>query len=306
MTSWVTGAAGFIGTRLCACLAEAGDVCVGLDRNAADGRDLYLSGSVSEGVLSRLLSMAGAPDVVYHLAGGPAVGPSFADPAADFDSTVRSATLLLAFLRDRAPRARVVLASSAAVYGNAHLSAVDETATLNPMSPYGVHKRLMEDVGLAYARLFDLDVRIARLFSVYGAGLRKQIFWDLCGKLAKGEDVVLGGTGEEVRDFIAVSDVVDGLVTLANAERGGVAGPINIGTGTATTIKVAAGLAAEAWTRATGRTVGLSFSGVCRVGDPTSLLASTGRMRALGFAPSVTPQAGIAAYVSWYARAFAS
>ena len=83
-----------------------------------------------------------------------------------------------------------------------------EDAEPVPVSPYGQHRLMMEQVRRSYAVTFGLRSTVARLFSVYGSHLRKQLLWDMCSRLHRGErTLVMGGTGAEVRDWIDVRDV---------------------------------------------------------------------------------------------------
>ena len=81
-----------------------------------------------------------------------------------------------------------------------------------PFSAYGYHKLMMEQLCRCYATTYGTRVAVTRLFSVYGSFLQKQLLWDLCTKLASGTSTVeLGGTGEELRDWTDVRDVVRAL-----------------------------------------------------------------------------------------------
>src|SRR5206468_9707518 len=115
---------------------------------------------------------------------------------------------LLEWLRGSAPESLVIVASSAAVYGAGHGGPIPEDAAVAPMSPYGQHKLMMEQLCQSYAVTFGLRSTVARLFSVYGPHLRKQLLWDICIRLQRGERaLVMDGTGAEVRDWIDVRDV---------------------------------------------------------------------------------------------------
>jgi UDP-glucose 4-epimerase len=304
MTTWITGASGFIGSTLAGVLRNAGTSHVGLDTRGPEREtlpsDSFVTGQVSEECLSNMLALGGPPARVYHLAGGSSIGPSLADPAADFAATVGSTAILLDFLRRNARDATVILASSAAVYGGHHSGRIPEGAALDPLSPYGVHKRMMEMLGHSFVGFFDMDVRVARLFSVYGSGLRKQIFWDLCCKLARGDSVVLSGSGDEARDFVHGLDAARALTVLAGVPLEPRCRLVNVGSGTATTTKAAAGFISAEWVRATGRKVTISFDGKSRPGDPPSLVAETGTMSTLGIKPSIDLEDGLDAYVRWF------
>lgn len=306
MTAWITGASGYIGTRLRAALAQAGRDHLGLDvavppRSADSGT--VLLGAVDEDGLSRLLAASGPPDVVFHLAGGSAVGPSFQDPAADFRNSVATTNLLLDFLRRRAPAAVAVLTSSAAVYGNTHFHRLGEGEAPAPFSPYGAHKLMAEMLGASFTTYFGLDVRVARPFSVYGAGLRKQLFWDLCARLKAEGAARLGGTGEEQRDFVHGDDVAQALMLIATAPADGNCRVVNVASGEAVTIRQAASIIADAWHGETGSPAPIiAFSGASRPGDPACLVGDPGRLNGLGFRQTVPLEQGLSDYVRWFLR----
>jgi len=299
----VTGARGFIGRHLCAHLAAAGYRVVGLGHGAwlpqeyaASGLAAWHNGDVSHANLDVLAHEHGLPGGVVHLAGGSAVGPSFAQPAEDFRRSVGSASALAEWLRLHAPGAPVVLASSAAVYGATHAHRIAETAACAPFSPYGFHKRMAELALESYARNFGLRVALVRLFSVYGSGLRKQLLWDACTQLVQGEaPLALGGTGHELRDWLHVGDAAR-LLTLALELASSDAPVFNGGTGVATSVREVAECLCERW----GGGVGVVFSGRSRPGDPPQLVADARRVLASGFQPHLDWRSGLADYVQWF------
>lgn len=304
---WVTGASGFIGRHLCSYLVTQGHVVTGLgrggwsDAEAAEcGLSRWLSGDISASNLSSLGSVSGVPDVVFHLAGGASVGAALENPHADFLSSVAASAELLEWLRQESPQTRLVVASSAAVYGAGHLGPIPETAVLRPCSPYGYHKLMMESLCRSYAISYASKVVVARLFSVYGAGLRKQLMWDLCRKLEAGvARVELGGSGNELRDWTDVRDIVCALTSvskLASAEM-----PIvNVGAGKASSVRDIAEGILEAW-GAGARNREVVFDGRARAGDPFSLQADAQKMEALGFEWKIPITQGLADYVRWFA-----
>ncbi|MER9228549.1 SDR family oxidoreductase [Mesorhizobium sp. M0664] len=297
---WVTGAGGFIGLHLSRFLVELGHHVVGFGRREAPGfasatRASFLSGGVTAETMGAALAAYGRPAAVYHLAGGSTVGQSIAEPLKDFEQSVVSAACVLDLLRRHAPDAPVVLASSAAVYGGGHFGPIRVDARLDPYSPYGHHKRMVEELGRSYCAAYGQAVSVARLFSVYGGGLRKQLLWDLCGRLAAGEtEIVLGGTGAEMRDWHHVSDVVRLLhrVLPADAPRFTI---YNGGAGAAASVRTIAGMVLEAW----GGKHRLSFSGESRRGDPVNLISDPSGVPD-GLQLQVPLGQGIAGYVDWY------
>lgn len=300
--AWVTGAAGFIGSHLTHHLAGQGVRVAGLDiarrpQNLAEQVVEWSEGSIARDRLAGLASRTGLPDTLYHLAGGSSVGASLAVPYQDFSATVGGTGILLDWLHEHSPATRLVIASSAAVYGNLHAGPIDDSAETAPYSPYGAHKFAMEAVCRGWAGSFGLQVISARLFSVYGSGLTKQLLWDLSNKLcSQAPTVTLGGTGKELRDWTHVSDVVRALTAIAP-----LASPhmpiVNVGTGKALSVQHVA----EILVRAHGRNpTCLQFSGVSRPGDPFSLVAAPGQLQNTGFDWRVTLEDGIADYAAWY------
>src|SRR5262249_37393964 len=143
----------------------------------------------------------------------------------------------LEWLRNSAPECLVVVASSAAVYGADHPGPIAEDANLAPISPYGHHKLMMEQLCKSYALSFGMRSLIVRLFSAYGPNLRKQLLWDACSRLSHGgQTLTLGGTGDEMRDWTDVRDVVRLLAYLAEPPPGAHYHVINGGSGRATRV----------------------------------------------------------------------
>jgi UDP-glucose 4-epimerase len=302
----ITGAHGFIGKYLARWLARQGHQVMGLGHGiwpapeaASWGVTQWLNGDIQSGNLRLLQQAGGTPDVVYHLAGGSSVGVAIANPREDFFRTVGTTAELLEWLRIDAPQARLVAVSSAAVYGSGHDGPIAEDATLTPYSPYGYHKRIMEELCRSYAASYGLRVTIGRLFSVFGAELKKQLLWDICARLAAGtRPLVLGGSGNELRDWTDVRDVVRALDLLAAHTSDSIA-VVNVGTGTASSVRQIASGIARHWQLPDALDT-FHFSGQSRPGDPFSLVANATRLSQLGFAWAVPVDDGMAAYVSWF------
>lgn len=306
MNVWVTGAHGFIGRHLARQLSLDGYSVAGLGHGAwpefeytGCGIAHWINGGITASNLALLGQSAGIPEVIFHLAGGSSVGVAIANPLEDFRRTVDSTAELLDWLRQNTPSTKLVAVSSAAVYGDGHPHPIVETATIRPYSPYGSHKYLMEELCRSYATNFGVKVVLPRLFSVYGVGLKKQLLWDLCCKLEAGGSVELGGTGEELRDWIEVRDVakvLQRLPALASIE----APIINVASGQGITVRDIAALVGKAWKSVGGALSEISFNGRSRPGDPYSLVADIALMRELGSDNLLPLREGVTEYVNWF------
>lgn len=155
----------------------------------------------------------------------------------------------------------------------------------------------MESLYQAYAGNFGLRVAIVLLFSVYGAGLEKQLIRDLSSRLASAGNspVMLSGTGKELRDWLHVTDAA-ALLWLMRDQGNPNCPVVNGGTGIATSIREVTGMVCAAWDEG----VGVEFSGIARTGDPLCPVADCTKAEHLGFKPSVVLADGIDEAVSWF------
>jgi len=236
----------------------------------------------------------------YVLTGGSSVSDSMQEPARDFQKLLPGLARLLEYLVREQKDCHLVLFSSAAVYGNPVQNPISETSPIAPLSPYGAHKWLAEEMVRRYSEIFGLRASILRVFSAYGAGLKRQLFWDILRKyhdaLANGtKRMVLNGTGEETRDFIHGKDVARATFLVAQELPRAGHETYNIANGVSVSIRDAA----TELINQLSEKVELSFSGVERAGDPMRWMANVEKLSALGYQNSVTLEAGLADYVRW-------
>lgn len=232
-------------------------------------------------------------EVVFHLGGAAGIEPSLADPASDLTRNALGTLLLLESLR-RMPGVRVILASSAAVYGRAE-GRVSEEQPPQPISPYGVSKLAAEGYVRVYGELHGVTACIARIGNVYGPGQRRLAIHDLARRaVEQPPPLVLHGTGEEVRDFVHAADVARALLVIAR--RGTPGEAYNVASGTGVALREVAGLVARAAGLAPDAVVA---DRVPRPGQVDRFQPVVDKLFALGYRPSVELASGIAETVAW-------
>jgi len=234
----ITGGAGFIGSHLCEACLDRGDevICVdnfitGNPDNISElfGRDgfRFCKHNVTE-----FIYVDGPLDLILH----------FASPASPIDYLeLPIQTLKVGAMGThkvlglaKAKNARFLLASTSEVYGDplVHPQPEDYWGNVNPIGPRGVYdeaKRFAEAIVMAYHRTHGLDTRIARIFNTYGPKMRAKdgrVVPTFINQALKGEDLTVFGDGKQTRSFCYVSDLVNGILKLAEADYHE---PVNLG-----------------------------------------------------------------------------
>jgi len=290
-TVLVTGGAGFIGSHLTAALLPETDVRVlddfstGEPSKIPDGAAVFRADIRNEDALDRAMADV---DVVFHLAAVVSVEQSVSNPIESHRVNVDGTLAVLE--RARREDARVVVASSAAVYGDPDELPVDETAATDPLSPYGADKLAADTYARVCADAYDLPVAVLRFFNVYGPGQRGPYSGVVDAFLQRAfadDPLVIHGDGEQTRDFVHVADVVRTLLAAASTADTGRA--FNVGTGESVSINELADVVRDA----TGTSAGVEHVDA-RPGDIRESRADCTRLRdRLGVAPDVSLREGI-------------
>jgi len=224
----VTGAAGFIGSHLVRHLRNHGADVWGIDRSRRSGTEDVVDevADVSfEGVIDAHLDER---TVLFHMAGSADVRGSVEEPAHDFTHNV--VPTLRALEAVRRCGASMIFPSSGSVYDPAGALPFREDSPVRPSSPYGAGKVSAEAYCAAYHRTFEVDLRVARIFSVFGPGMRRFAIYDFCERLqAEPDRLVIFGDGRQTRHFIYVEDVARALAAIA--ERGSPGETYNVAAG---------------------------------------------------------------------------
>lgn len=292
----ITGAAGFIGRNVYAYIRATGQEVIGWDVNTPDvGMNIRRVDLMDKTLVAEMMRRD-SPEIVIHCAGAASVPRSFLSPQEDYNSNVTGThNILFALQYIGACNTKVIFLSSAAVYGNPASYPIKEDAEKNPLSPYALHKVLCEDICAYFCRNFNMDIKILRIFSAFGVGLKKQVFWEMYQKIKSTGKLELLGTGEESRDYIYIDDLVRaiGLVTF-NAPRNEMI--YNIANGEEIEIRCVAETFADV--------IGLqrdkiSFTGIGQIGAPLNWKADISKIQKIGYVKNTTFFDGVEKYVRW-------
>lgn len=227
-------------------------------------------------------------DLFINASGSAGVGFSIQNPEKDYELNVANVKIMLEAIRLNQPLCKFVTMSSAAVYGNPVSLPVAENALCIPLSVYGKNKLEAEKAVAGYHENYGIATCSLRIFSAYGPGLHKQLFWDIFQKRINSKHITLFGTGNESRDFIFIDDLMHAIETIAFGDKfSGEA--INVSSGVETTIREAAGI----FLNYLGKDLTLGFSGEQKPGDPLNWRADISKLKSLGFQSAVDMKQGL-------------
>lgn len=292
----ITGVNGFIGSHVAqSCLRNGYDV-IGIDINSVSGIDnlKYYQLNLYEDSIDDILRI-NKPFALIHCAGMADVNYSVQHPDSDFVSNVVISRKVLYSVKNVSRETIFIFLSSAGVYGNPLIIPIDENHERNPISPYALHKILVEDICRYFVKQYDMDIRILRIFSAYGIGLKKQIFWDMGQKIKKYNKLELFGTGEETRDFIYIDDLVYAIQLILETERSQ-----EIIYNVANGIEVSIRSVAEIFCEKCGFDRELIIFNQCeRKGNPINWCADISKIKKIGYEPKIDISTGIEKYIGW-------
>ncbi len=292
----ILGSEGFIGNNLVNHFEDTSYQVTGCDLYETAMHGDYRYHKVSR-LSPEWEEIIGSKEFTYcvNAAGSGNVPYSMLHPVADFEANVLDTIRILDAIRRQNTACRYLHISSAAVYGNPLALPVKETAPTSPLSPYGFHKLMSEQICREYHQVYGLSIAIIRPFSVYGEGLRKQLFWDICSRLEDTDTIELFGTGKESRDFLHVRDLAV-LIQKILVQSGFNCTVYNAGSGVETTLHMVASLVEKYFKNEKQ----ITFSGEARKGDPINWKADIDAIKSLGFTPSLKLEQGIVGYIKWF------
>lgn len=290
----IIGSEGFIGKHLSHYMKEQGHQVWGADvvTKYVDPEDYFLMDSSNSDFSTVFSHMQ--YDLCVNCSGAASVPESIKNPIRDYFLNTVNVFKLLEAIRREQTSCRFINLSSAAVYGNPDQLPVSESASPDPLSPYGIHKLQSEQVCREFYDFHQIPTCSLRIFSVYGPGLQKQLFWDLLQKARSGEPFSLFGTGEESRDFIYISDLVR-VIDLVYRNSDFKADVINVANGEEVFIRDAV----STFFNFFNKEISYTFSGDSREGDPVNWKADIGKLKSFGYDSSVDMSGGLEAFYNY-------
>ena len=310
MKVFVTGAAGFVGSRLSKVLLGRGDEVIGFDnlndyyalvhkeRHLADllpdKRFRFIKGDLCDAPMLLELFREHRPDAVAHLAAMAAVRYSVQHPLIYGQVNVQGSMNLLDAAR-QTTSPRIVMASTGSLYGADTPVPFKETAPADrPLAPYPASKRAMEMFAHSYHHLWKLPTTIVRFFNVYGPHGRPDMMpWQWSQMILRDEPLTLFNAGHLRRDWTYVDDIVAGFV--AALDKGLAYEVINLGCGQP--------VENLAFVRILERLLEHKAKIVDTPTPPSEPLVTfadiTKARQLLGYQPKVNVEAGLAQFIQW-------
>lgn len=302
----VTGGAGFIGSHLCERLLADGKEVICLDNfftgrksNIAHLLDDHKFELIRHDVIEPVLLEV---DQIYNLACPASPIHYQFNPVKTVKTSVMGAINMLGMAKR--VKARILQASTSEVYGDplVHPQTEDYYGNVNPIGPrscYDEGKRVAETLMMDYNRQNGVDTRIVRIFNTYGDRMLEndgRVVSNFVVQALRGQELTIYGDGTQTRSFCYVSDLVDGLVRLMNAEAPDIHLPVNIGNPGEFTMNELA----EEVGKATGREVRVKYLPLPK-DDPRVRRPDIDRAKKLlGWTPTVPLAEGLKKTVEYF------
>lgn len=307
----VTGAAGFIGSKVAEQLLDRGDSVAGID-NMNDAYDVRLKEWRLKQLLARddftfqqldiqdrpavddLFAKSSGFDAVFNLAARAGVRTSVADPWIYFaTNTTGTLNLLTACVRNDV--GKFILASTSSLYGEENPRPYVENAnTDRPLSPYAASKKAAEAISYTFHYLHGISVTVLRYFTVYGPSGRPDMsLFRFVQWIREGRPVTVFGDGSQERDFTYVDDVARGTIAALGTDGYEI---VNLGSDEPVVLSEAIALVEEL----TGQKANITRQ-PRHPADVMATWANIGKAeRMLGWRPQVSFDEGVRRLVEWY------
>jgi UDP-glucose 4-epimerase len=292
----VTGGSGFIGRHVVAALSRAGAQprVVDLVAHPDPSVEIVRGDIAQRSVLDAAVEGVSA---IVHLAAVTSVLGSLRDPEGTYRTNVAGTHTVLEAARAAGVQS-LAFASTNAVVGETEGGLIDESAIPRPLSPYGATKAAAEMLMSAYSAAFGVRCACLRLTNVYGLGMQAKdsIIARLMRAIRLGQGFEIYGDGEQVRDYVNVSDVSEAMLgALVNEDW---QGPIVIGTGTSLSVLEVV----EAVRRVSGADFEVRH-GPAKPGEMRAVVVDNSRARAARWTPQFDLAGGLVGVWDEWSRA---
>ncbi|MDG5820253.1 NAD-dependent epimerase/dehydratase family protein [Natronococcus sp. A-GB7] len=298
-TILITGGAGFIGSHLASALVDDNEVRILDNLSSGKRANVPEAATLIEGDLRDAATLERATadvDLIFHEAALVSVQGSVEAPLTSH--SINATATLEVLEAARREDARVVLASSAAIYGHPEEVPIAEADPKTPASPYGIDKLAIDHYARRYNELYGLETVALRYFNAYGpgqtAGDYSGVISIFCDQAIDDEPITVHGDGDQTRDFVFIDDIVQANLKAATTEQVGTA--YNVGTGTSVTVQELA----ETIVDVTESNSEITHT-EGRDGDIRHSQADISVIRSeLGYEPTVSLREGLKQTVEWY------
>lgn len=288
----VLGSEGFIGKNVVSFLKKNGHDVLSSDIVSLHGRLDYIYFDLEDKKFHEVLRTR---DVCINCTGAADVRGSLEFPSRDFNLNAVNVFKIVDLIRVNNPQTHFINISSAAIYGDPGKLPINESSAVNPISPYGYHKQISEIILKEFSSVFNIATCSLRVFSCFGPGQKKQLFWDVYKRILNQEELVFKGTGNQTRDFIYIDDLCR-IIELIISNKAQGYNAYNVGTGTETSIKEAIEVFANLYgVKATL----IKFDGKQDMGNPDNWCADISKLTNIGFIPEFTLIQGLEKYKEW-------
>jgi dTDP-glucose 4,6-dehydratase/UDP-glucose 4-epimerase len=290
----IIGSCGFIGKHLCKYFKTLGYKVFCADIIIKEEKDYFILNSENTNFVH--LFMANTYEICINASGAANVNLSFNYPQLDFNLNTSNVLHILVAIQTHNPDCKFVNFSSAAVYGDPNLLPIREHSKLSPISPYGYHKMYSEFICKEFYDLYNVKTISLRVFSVYGEGLKKQIFWDLHDKIINSDnnEILILGNGSESRDFIYINDLLEALkLIIFNLKFEGQ--QVNIANGEEIFIKDAV----EKFIGLHNKKINVKYDNKGLSGNPKNWIADISVIKNIGYEKKFDLNNGLTNYINW-------
>ncbi len=289
----VTGGAGFVGSNLVDELVAQGhrvfvidNLCAGKQENVHPKASLMVGDIRKREDVRKLFQKAGEVDCVFHLAALPRVQFSIQNPVEAAEVNVQALQTLFHEAVQHGVK-KVVLTSSSAVYGDTEVVPTHEDVSVNPKSPYALHKYIGERICRLWSEIYGIPTVCLRLFNVYGPkqdphGPHALVIPKFLAMRKDGKPLTITGDGSQTRDFVHARDVAHAYILAMENNRLKNGEVINVGSGKNVSVKKVAEI------------IGGEIIYVVPAIEPKHTCADVTRAREfLGWEPTISLEEGI-------------